>query len=176
MNNFKSYILIGFDFRLLDSCPKTVDASVWLQAKNDYLHLIDQGYIENAVQLLDVSAQTVEKNIHNGMMGVAIAVSKHDLKIMESMFGGVFIEEKISPSYLLQRGWLFEGFDVADANGYFSVFGINHKDFERINKEKLFSVEEDAISIVHLANAGCPSHAPFLVFAVFSYKKQSCHM
>lgn len=59
------------------------------------------------------------------VVGVAIAVSASGYAIMQKILFENPIASPDSTEYLLSCEWEFEGLDVADANGYFSLFYID---------------------------------------------------
>ena len=170
MTDLSNFTFLGFDFRLAENRIKTVDSSVWLQSELVYQKMLRIGCSENLVQLVDCTADLVETNLNSNTIGVAVAVSNAGLNIMEGLFGGAFIAQPQSPEFLLKRGWQFEGFDVADANGYFSVFGIDSENLKLPIPKNLFKSEPEASSLIDQAEILYPSHAPFVVFALLTYK------
>lgn len=170
MVDLSNYMLLGFDFRLSGNKLFSVDACIWEQAEDIYQHLLDKGCIENPVQLLNAPADVIEENTQPKALGVAIAVSESGLQIMKSLFGNNFLQSLQSPKYLINRGWEFQGFDVADANGYFSVFDIDSVAQKITSKRSLFLNEREAEMLIEPAARVYPSHAPFIVFAVLTYR------
>ncbi len=170
MINLENYTLLGFDFRISSDCPNTVDSCLWKRAQDVYQQLLDSNCTENIVQLLDCPVSTIESNVEENAIAVAIAVSPSGLKVMEGLFGGPFIEDPQSPSKLLDRNWTFKGFDVADANGYFSVFGIDSALPKLPIGKHLFASEAEAEAIIEPATTLYSSHTPFVIFAVLTYQ------
>jgi hypothetical protein len=169
--NLENYTVLGFDFRIPGDVPKTVDACLWERAEDLYQRLASSVCSENIAQLLECPVSTIEDNAQSDAIAVAIAVAPSGLEIMEGLFGGPFIENPHSPNLLIAQNWTLQGFDVADASGYFSVFGIDSGSPKLSIGKHLFANEAEAESFVKPATALYPSHAPFVVFAVLTYQR-----
>lgn len=119
---------------------------------------------------LECPVSRIEDNATANAIAVAIAVAPAGLKVMQGLFGGPFIEQPQSPGMLLDRGWAPQGFDLADANGYFSVFGIDSNAPKLSVGKQLFASELEAEAFIAWATALYPSHTPFAVFAVLTFQ------
>lgn len=170
MIDFSDYVLLGFDFRLSGDCINSVDGYVWEPALDIVEEIMEDGYKENLAQLLSCPASVIEKKVSPDVVGVAIAVSTSGYAIMKRLLFENLIENPGSPEYLLSRGWDFKGLDVADANGYFSVFGIDSVAQKLGAGGHLFSNEQEAEVFINPATKLYPSHSPFVIFAVFTYE------
>jgi hypothetical protein len=169
MVNFENYTLLGFDLRCSNDGSKSVDTFVWCQALDEIKNVKEGGVTENLAQLLSCPVSVIEKYVRKGVTGVAIAVANQGYKIMEDILFKGLISNPTSPKFLISRGWKFEGLDVADANGYFSVFGMKNKSKELNIGTHLFLSEAEAETLIAPANLLFPSHAPFVIYAVFTF-------
>ena len=170
MSIFDDYILLGFDFRSKNDNLHSIDAFVWEQDEDTLLQLNNAGYEENFVQFLDCDVSIIESCTRTDNVAAAFAVSRSGLNIIEMLLVNNIIDNPRSPIYLLERGWKFEGFDVADANGYFSIFGI---DSSKISASShLFQYENEARAFIEPANKRYPEHSPFIQFAIFTYEQK----
>lgn len=171
MNVLADYILLGFDIRQNTNDIKSVDLTVWPQSEEELCKLRNQGYKENLVQLIDCEEEIIEGVIDDNSIAVAIAVSPEGLLEMENVLFHDMIECPKSPLYLLDRKWRFNGFDIADGNGYFSIFGIDRSSPKMNMPTHLFTSKKEADSFIAVAEKNYPEHMPFVNFAVFTYKK-----
>ncbi len=169
LTTLDNYTLLGYDFRKPSDVPFTIDACLWEQDDDLYQRLVDTTCKENVAQLLDGPVSVIEENASSDTIAVAFAVSPDGFRMMESMFKGRFLERISTPNLLLSRGWQLCGFDVADINGYFSVFGIDSHAPKLNIGTKLFKNEKDAAALVESANKLYPTHSPFAVFSVLTY-------
>ena len=170
MNNLSDYILLGFDIRQNTNGIRSVDVFVWPQSEEDLQNLRNQGGSENLVQLIDCDENIIENIVGNDSIAVAIAVSSEGLIEMETILFHDMIEDPKSPLYLLERGWIFEGFDIADCNGYFSIFGIDCLSPKINIPTSLFVSKKDADLFIKPATELYPEHTPFVNFAIFTYR------
>lgn len=169
IEDWKDFTFLGFDFRVPSGCPKTVDACLWEQAGNVYKRVLNSGCQENFAQLLECLPSEIEGNVSPNAIGVAIAISPSGYLAIQEKLKWPMSTRPLSPLHLAKRNWVFEGYDVADIDGYFSVFGIDSA-APRLNAgTQLFKTMREAQSFVLPATELYPSHAPFAVFAIFTY-------
>lgn len=171
MNELVDYILLGFDVRQNIDTIRSVDVAVWPQSEGGLRKLYDLGYKENLTQLFDCKEYYIESVAKGDSIAIAIAVSSEGLQKMEEVLFHDMIEHPRSPLYLLERGWVFEGFDIADGNGYFSIFGIDCLSPKFSIPPHLFLSKKDADFFIEPATKIYPEHVPFVSFAVFTYKE-----
>lgn len=170
MPSLDDYLVLGFDYRIFSSqAVPTVDELLWAQAEDVYAEMLASGCRENGYQLLDCDIAAVEEKVQSDTVAIAIAVSPPGYSVMQRLFGQQTNNFQYSTKQLLARNWEFRGFDVADANGFFSVFGIDSSAPKLPIGPNLFATELEAEALLGTASALYPSHAPFAIFAVFSY-------
>lgn len=172
MNDFDDYVLLGFDIRQNMDSIRSVDVFVWPQSEDTLSKLYNLGYKENLVQLIDCDANIIENIIDDNSIAIAIAVLPEGLNKMEEVLFHNMIKKPSSPLHLLKRGWIFEGFDIADGDGYFSIFGIDCNSPKMNIPSHLFPSKEDADLFIEPATKLYPEHVPFVNFAVFTYRKR----
>lgn len=168
MDSLNDYVLLGYDLRVPSTTIYTTDACLWEQADDAYQNVLAQGYSENIVQLLDCPVVTIEQASNSAAVAIAIAVSPSSLELVEATFGWPVLENSLGIHDLIARNWVFKGIDVADVNGFFSVFGIDSEN-PKLPVKDLFLNESDAKDCAKLAEALYPSHAPFALFGVFVF-------
>ncbi len=167
--SIRDYIFLGFDFRV-GACPiKTVDVFLCEQAEAEREQIIQLGYKENIAQQLDCAADLIESYVSSAVTGMAITCSPNTTEIVKRVYGWPVVERPYSTGELLARGWKFEGFDVADADGFFSVFGIDANDPKLNVGRRLFESEAEAQKFVVPAATLYPTHAPFIVFGILLF-------
>lgn len=168
MDSLSDYVLLGFDLRVPRNSIYTTDACVWEQAADSYQNILAQGYSENIVQLLDCPVAIIEQAGNSSAIAIAIAVSPSSLELVKATFGWPVLANSLGIHDLLARNWVFKGIDVADVNGFFSVFGIDSEN-PKLPVKDLFLDEPAAKACAKLAEALYPSHAPFALFGVFVF-------
>jgi hypothetical protein len=168
MDSLNDYILLGYDLRVPSTAIYTTDACIWEQAEDAYQNVLAQGYSENIVQLLDCPVATIEQAGNSAAIAIAIAVLPSSLDLVKAIFGWPVLENSLGIHDLIARNWAFKGIDVADVNGFFSVFGIDSEN-PKLPVKDLFLNESDAKGCAKLAEALYPSHAPFGLFGVFVF-------
>ena len=168
MDSLNDYVLLGFDLRVPSPAIHTTDACIWGQADDAYQTVLAQGYSENIVQLLDCPVVIMEQASNSAATAIAIAVSPSSLELVKATFGWPVTEYSLCIHDLIARNWAFKGIDVADINGFFSVFGIDSEN-PKLPFKDLFLDESDAKACAKLAEELYPSHAPFALFGVFVF-------
>ena len=172
MDSLNDYVLLGFDLRVPSTAIYTTDACFWEQADDAYQTVLAQGYSENIVQLLDCPVAIMEQASSSAATAIAIAVSPSSLELVKATFGWPVTESSLCVHDLIARNWAFKGIDVADVNGFLSVFGIDSEN-HKLPVKGLFLDESDANACAKLAEALYPSHAPFALFGVFVFMGNS---
>lgn len=169
MTNVEDYIFLGFDLRL-SGCPtKTVDAFLWEQALDARERVLELGHQENIAQQLDCDVEILESHVSHTTTGIAITCSPNAIEIVKKTYGWPIVNHPYTVKDLLARGWKFEGFDVADVDGFFSVFGIDADAPKLSVGKKLFESEAEAQDFIVPATSLYPTHAPFIVFGVLLF-------
>lgn len=163
-NNTSDFVCVGFDIRDRSSGgPFTADATEWPrhrvydEAKNSF-HLS-----ENIFQLMHISShQELEdlfalvKTTENASL-IALELPRAVVDVYRERYGF------IPPNFqYFTECWEVLGFDVCDANGFFSIF---HMEVLEKTPPKLFSIDSlmDALTLVQTANFLVPPHSPFVV-------------
>lgn len=164
---------LGFDLRVPNFELKSVDALVWSQNEDAYEIAKMGGIDENCLQLLECESDKIEQQVSAEAVGVAIATSRSGMEKIVERFGWPKGSRRLSASKLVERGWKLCGFDVADLDGYFSVFGIDSNEPKLQIKDCLFSDPFEAEHFVDKASKLYPSHAPFAVFALLTWEWSS---
>lgn len=173
MSQLNNFSLLGYDLR--DGQPPlwTVDACLWGQSK-EYFEIIDQrAGSENMIQLLECPPEVVERAVKPGVFALAIFTDANGLAALGHLTGEPILALSETANILLDRGWLYEGLDIADANGYFSLYDIDSLNRKLMPEIKQVWSTEDAESLVKSADMVYPSHAPFAVFAVLAFKHKA---
>lgn len=168
VTSFDDYVLLGFDLRVPNPRIYTTDACAWEQDHDSYQSLLAQGYNESIVQLLDCPVEAIEKAYCSKTNVIAIAVAPSSLGLVNETFGWPVMTNSLPIRDLLARKWIFKGIDVADVNGFFSVFGIGSIN-PKIPFDELFADESSANACAELAGTLYPSHTPFGLFGVFVF-------
>jgi hypothetical protein len=161
----RDFVFLGFDLRVRGNDWCSVDATVWPQS-DAYQALASY---ENASQLLGCAPGVIERYADQQNVPVAISVAPEGFKLMEAVYGADFIDRTQSPMFLLDRGWVFNGFDVGDVNGYFSIFGIDAGAPKLPLPNCLFQSAKDAAAVIAPACSLYPSHSPFAIFSIMTY-------
>lgn len=173
MSQLNNFSFLGYDLR--DGQPPlwTVDACLWGKSKK-YFEIVDQkAGSENMIQLLECTPQVVERAVESGVFALAIFTDDNGFAALEHLIGEPFSGLSETANILLDRGWSYEGLDIADANGYFSLYDIDSVNRKLMPEIKQVWSTEDAESLVKSADRAYPSHAPFAVFAVLAFKHKA---
>lgn len=97
---------------------------MWEQALDVIDEVMDDGYKENLAQFLNCPEYVIEKSEFRCCWSRYCRLSLRVCDNAKILFENP-IASPDSTEYLLSCEWEFEGLDVADANGYFSLFDID---------------------------------------------------
>lgn len=163
-NNTSDFVCVGFDIRDRSSGgPFTADATEWPrhgiydEAKRN-LHLSD-----NIFQLMHVGSHQELEDLF-ALVKATKDASLIALELPRAVVD-IYIERYgfTPPDFqYFTEAWEVLGFDVCDANGFFSIL---HMEVLENNSSKLFSIDSlmDALTLAQTANFLVPPHSPFVV-------------
>lgn len=163
-NDNNDFVCVGFDIRTWpNEGSLTADATEWPRHSVYDKAKSDLGYVENIFQLIHVNSQEELENLHALVKGseqatlISIELSRAVVDVYVKRYGFSSIDFKY-----FTTSWEVLGFDVCDANGFFSILHmevIENISTELVPLDSLIS----ALTLAQAANVWVPSHSPFVV-------------
>ena len=167
-----NFINVGFDFRVWPWAGYfSAGESEWEQASSVYNEIKSQFSLEeNEYQLLAINGNValheiieISSKIENCNL-VSISLPSEIVNLMDRRHGFSTGLTIVDLSKFLCRGY-----DVCDYNGFFSIIG-----HPNLDPNYLSMASEDelikALSLVQIANAFDPQHAPYVAVKIHTLK------